>query len=242
MILFSDDINLSLEIKSFFEYPLSLFINLKMTYFPNFGLLNNMSQHLANNGAPKILDYDINNETGYTYVPASTDLVRQSLPTNDPITKQQRFNSAINDLIFSSRNSGGTSTTQPSTSDLSIRHESVINSLMNQGNKNTNISQSSSLNTTSGVSSINDRSDDDNSKKEQFIVKPDEQPSIDVEKQNKINFISVIIILFIVFMLIQLYLSQKKMEFLMDIATRQSISMYRGNDPSNNRKADNLIF
>lgn len=207
-----------------------------MTYFPNFGLLNNMSQHLANNGAPKILDYNINGETGYTYAPASTDLVSQAIPTNSSIMKQQRFNAAIDDLIFSSKNTGGTSTIQPNSSDLSLRQESVISSLMNQKDKNTSsmnttseINNTSSINTTSEINTINDTNNDSN-KKEQFVVKPDESPSIKIEKQNKMNFIAIIVIIFIVFMLIQLYLSQKKMEFLMDIATRQSFSRYSTNN------------
>ena len=214
-----------------------------MTYFPNFGLLNNMSQHLANNGTPKILDYNINGETGYTYTPASTDLVSQAVPTNSSIMKQQRFNAAIDDLIFSSKNTGEASTIQPNSSDLSLRQESVISSLMNQRDRNTNINQNTSINTSSEINGIDDTNN--NSKKEQFVVKPDEPPSTQIKKQNKMNFIAIIIIIFIVFMLIQLYLSQKKMEFLMDIATRQSFSRYSTNNDNmynirRNEKA--LIF
>ena len=37
-----------------------------MTEFPNFGLINQMSKHIANNASPKILDYQTSGSRGYT--------------------------------------------------------------------------------------------------------------------------------------------------------------------------------
>lgn len=188
-----------------------------MTYFPNYGLLNSMSQHLANNSAPKILDYTIDGNNGYTYVPASTDLVHQVVPSNDALTRQQRFNAAINDLLYPTLTgvSGGTSGGTSPSSDIALRNSAVINSLMNQQpivpvtNQMTN-----SLNQTSTISQIEDKP------KESYTVKPDETKEA-MTTQNNVNLIAVIVVMFIMFMLVQLYLNQKKMEFMMNLATRQ---------------------
>lgn len=192
-----------------------------MTYFPNFGLLNNMTQHFANNGTPKVLNYEVNGNTGYTYAPVSTDLVSQTLPANDPITRQQRFNAAINDLLFSQKQAG--ITTEPT------RDATVINSLMTQ--QPTQAPTLLPINTSAAMNQIEDSQAQ---QREQYTP-----PVLEtVEKQGGLNIAGVIIVIFILFMLVQLYLNQKKMEFLMSIAARQPYPAQRGAGLDENR----LIF
>ena len=70
-----------------------------MTIFPNVGLLNQMSRHIANNSSPHILDYDTSTDTGLQY--HSTQPIA-SLPTysSERLAQQQRFNEFTNRLLY----------------------------------------------------------------------------------------------------------------------------------------------
>ena len=195
--------------------------------FPNFGLINQMSKHLANNTSPRVLDYTVNGYDGYRYTPSSNDLVNQPLPVNNSITQQQRFNAMAEQLMFSGGGGGmggagvngsGVSGVYPiSTSQLMSNN--AERGIINQGNlidsltyPQQNYTQPSQLlNSTALEGRINDPS---SSKKEPFILGNELLPK---DTQSKINIVGTIIILFIVFMLVQLYLSQKKLEFMMSI-------------------------
>ena len=209
-----------------------------MTEFPNFGLINQMSKHIANNASPRILDYQSNEHQGYFYSPSSTDLITQPMSFNNSISQQQRFNAIADQLIYSNNAFRGhdneTINTQYSTSNdrtaeqRIMKQGSVIDSLIDPQNTNytTNINSSQNvglnnsnvmhlneaLNNTVSQGRINDSID----KKESFVNEVMSNMKIK-DSQNKLNIISIIIICFILFMLIQLYLSQKKLEFMMSI-------------------------
>lgn len=209
-----------------------------MTDFPNFGLINQMSKHIANNASPRILDYQSNGSSGYMYAPTSTDLISQATSTGNSISQQQRFNAIADQLIYGDKllnanrmNMNANANTSvnannETTFDLpyeyggrSRQQESVINTLIKQQPTNypvNNVTQNTALlNQTAEQGIINDNS---NIPKENFS--PDNANSNGIlikESQNKLNIIGIVIICFILFMLIQLYLSQKKLEFMMNI-------------------------
>lgn len=230
-----------------------------MTYFPNFGLLNNMGQHLANVGTPKILDYDIDNRNGYTYTPTPRDLVASPpIPTNNNLNRQQRFNEAINNILYS-QSQVKTNVANDIFShnpNLKLQNEKVLNSLVtpdyritedvsnvnvnnnlpniNNGIVNTNVNQNlntqndkTALNEYAPVTKVEDvnnnvNKDALNKPKENFDLKPDETPSQIQKHRMTMNLVIIAIVMFVVFMLIQLYLNQKKLEFLMDLTARQN--------------------
>ena len=181
-----------------------------MTSFPNFGLINQMSKHLANNTSPRVLDYNISDYNGYRYTPTSTDLITQPLSTNNSITQQQRFNAMAEQLMYNNDR------INPIPENTIIRQGSVIDNLispqqsLNTTSLNTTNLGTTGLNTTATLGRINDIPE----KKESFIFQDE---SLLKETQNKLNIVGTIIVVFIVFMLIQLYLSQKKLEFMMNI-------------------------
>lgn len=199
-----------------------------MTDFPNFGLINQMSKHIANNASPRILDYQSNGSSGYMYAPTSTDLISQATSTGNSISQQQRFNAIADQLIYGDKllNANRMNMNNETKFDLpyeyggrSRQQESVINTLIKQQPTNypvNNVTQNTaSLNQTAEQGVINDNS---NVPKENFS--PDNVNSNGLlmkESQNKLNIIGIVIICFILFMLIQLYLSQKKLEFMMNI-------------------------
>ena len=201
-----------------------------MTDFPNFGLINQMSKHIANNASPRILDYQSNGSSGYMYAPTSTDLISQATSTGNSISQQQRFNAIADQLIYGDKllnanmnanmNNGTTFDLPYEYGGRSRQQESVINTLIKQQPTNypvNNVTQNTaSLNQTAEQGVINDNS---NVPKENFS--PDSVNSnsgiLARESQNKLNIIGIVIICFILFMLIQLYLSQKKLEFMMNI-------------------------
>ena len=198
-----------------------------MTEFPNFGLINQMSKHIANNASPKILDYQTSGSRGYVYTPSSTDLVTHTIPVNNSISQQQRFNAIADQLIYNNnvfreneKNNNNSVYPLSNNSNVEqriIRQGSVIDSLIdpqhaNYNTTNINSDQNIALNNTASQGRINDTS----GKKESFIT----EGIFDMktkDSQNKLNVIGVVIICFILFMLIQLYLSQKKLEFMMSI-------------------------
>ena len=198
-----------------------------MTEFPNFGLINQMSKHIANNASPRVLDYQSNGNVGYVYTPSSTDLVTHTIPVNNSISQQQRFNAIADQLIYSNnvfreneKNNNNSIYPLSNNSNVEqriIRQGSVIDSLIdpqhaNYNTTNINSDQNIALNNTASQGRINDTS----GKKESFIT----EGIFDMktkDSQSKLNVIGVIIICFILFMLIQLYLSQKKLEFMMSI-------------------------
>lgn len=182
-----------------------------MTEFPNFGLLNQMSKHIANNASPRILDYQINDTNGYSYSPTSTDYITQSIPTNNSITQQQRFNAIADQLMYNNstrdynleqrmRNQGGV---------ISSLIEPQLQRQAPQQNSNTY------LNTTAEQGKINDNSG--NSEKFESSNANQSNSSINPAIQVRLNIISIIIIGFILFMLFQLYISQKKLELMVDL-------------------------
>ena len=194
-----------------------------MTEFPNFGLINQMSKHIANNASPKILDYQTSGSRGYTYSPSSTDLITQSVSSNNSISQQQRFNAIADQLIYSNNvlNEGNMNSNAiyPTTSDRNVEHRiirqgSVIDSLIDpqQTNYANSVRNGEMLNNTVSQGRINDTS----GKKESFMNEIVSDVKVK-DSQSKLNIIGVIIICFILFMLIQLYLSQKKLEFMMSI-------------------------
>ena len=201
-----------------------------MTDFPNFGLINQMSKHIANNASPRILDYQSNGSSGYMYAPTSTDLISQATSTGNSISQQQRFNAIADQLIYGDKllnanmnaniNNGTTFDLPYEYGGRSRQQESVINTLIKQQPTNypvNNVTQNTaSLNQTAEQGVINDNS---NVPKENFS--PDNvnlnSGILARESQNKLNIIGIVIICFILFMLIQLYLSQKKLEFMMNI-------------------------
>lgn len=215
-----------------------------MTDFPNFGLINQMSKHIANNASPRILDYQSNGSSGYMYAPTSTDLISQATSTGNSISQQQRFNAIADQLIYGDKllnanrmnmnmnananasvnananmNNGTTFDLPYEYGGRSRQQESVINTLIKQQPTNypvNNVTQNTaSLNQTAEQGVINDNS---NVPKENFSpdnVNPNGM--LVKESQNKLNIIGIVIICFILFMLIQLYLSQKKLEFMMNI-------------------------
>ena len=200
-----------------------------MTEFPNFGLINQMSKHIANNASPRVLDYQSNGNMGYVYTPTSTDLITHSIPINNSISQQQRFNAIADQLIYNNntfreneKDINNNNSIYPLSNNSNveqriIKQGSVIDSLINpqQANYNTtniNSSQNATLNATASQGRINDTT----GKKESFTT----EGMFDMktkDSQNKLNVISIVIICFILFMLIQLYLSQKKLEFMMSI-------------------------
>ena len=197
-----------------------------MTEFPNFGLINQMSKHIANNASPRVLDYQSNGNRGYIYSPSSTDLVTQSMPINNSISQQQRFNAVADQLIYSNnafregdKDMNNTIYSMPNNQNAEqriMRQGSVIDSLIDPQHinyaSNINPRQNTALNNTVSQGRINDTIE----KKESFAneIMPDMKIK---DSQSKLNVIGVIIICFILFMLIQLYLSQKKLEFMMSI-------------------------
>lgn len=70
-----------------------------MTIFPNVGLLDQMSRHIANNSSPRILDYETSTDTGLQYRPTRPIA---SLPTysSERLAQQQRFNEFTNRLLY----------------------------------------------------------------------------------------------------------------------------------------------
>lgn len=200
-----------------------------MTEFPNFGLINQMSKHIANNASPRILDYQSNGNVGYVYTPTSTDLITHSIPINNSISQQQRFNAIADQLIYNNafkenekdinnNNSIYSLANNSNAEQRIIRQGSVIDSLIdpqqhaNYNTTNINSNQNATLNNTASQGRINDTT----GKKESFTT----EGMLDMktkDSQNKLNVISIVIICFILFMLIQLYLSQKKLEFMMSI-------------------------
>ena len=276
-----------------------------MTGFPNFGLINQMSRHLANNAAPKILDYQTNGNDGYVYKPSSTDLITPySSVGNGSLAQQQRFNAIADQLMYASRNANianlngnvngnpysnlngnpygsgfeytnayvngynngyangnvaGYATSDviqggnyPGTVDLSsyliptttkgvdqriMKQESIIDKLVkpiSMLKTKSSETGSSRLNTTVQEGKINDMD------KESFDVdsiKVGLMGSGNNESQQKINIIGIVIICFIVFMLIQLYLSQKKIEFMMSVYDKRQGSE-RSSERSNGNGAE----
>lgn len=181
-----------------------------------------MSKHLANNTSPRVLDYSVNDYNGYRYMPSSNDLVNQPLPVNNSITQQQRFNAMAEQLMFNSvggGSGGGSGGGYPTSPSQAMTTNNVERNIINQGNlidgliyPQQNYTQPSQLlNSTALEGKINDPS---LSKKEPFMFGNELLPK---DTQSKINIVGTIIILFIVFMLVQLYLSQKKLEFMMSI-------------------------
>ena len=267
-----------------------------MTGFPNFGLINQMSRHLANNAAPKILDYQTNGNDGYMYKPSSTDLITPySSVGNGSLAQQQRFNAIADQLMYASRNANianlngnvnaspygsgfeytnayvngynngyangnvaGYATsdviqggTYPGTVDQStyliptttkgvdqriMKQESIIDKLVkpiSMLSSKSNETGSSRLNTTAQEGKINDTD------KESFgvdSIKAGLMGSGNNESQQKINIIGIVIICFVVFMLIQLYLSQKKIEFMMSVYDKRQGSE-RGSERGNGNDA-----
>lgn len=174
-----------------------------MTTFPNFGLINQMSKHLANNTSPRILDYTMSDYNGYRYTPSSTDIASQPLVTNS-ISQQQRFNAMAEQLMYNDNRSNN------DVVNHNISHQNnMIDNLVNPPQTIQPQSQQV-LNTTAPRGIINDM----NENKESFIIG---DSLVTGETRNKFNIIRTIIIVFVVFMLIQLYLSQKKLEFMMNI-------------------------
>lgn len=201
-----------------------------MTEFPNFGLINQMSKHIANNASPRVLDYQSNGNDGYIYSPSSTDLVSQFMPINNSISQQQRFNAIADQLIYSNNtfreDDKGMNNTAYSISNNQnaeqriMRQGSTIDSLINPQHinyaSNNNSGQNTALNSVVSQGRINDNIE----KKESFENGTTSNTKIK-DSQNKLNLISAIIICFILFMLIQLYLSQKKLEFMLSIYSPQ---------------------
>ena len=231
-----------------------------MTQFPNFGLLNQMSKYVANNTSPKILDYQQNDQNGYTYLPSSNDLTSFNPPIDNSIVQQQRFNAIADQLLSSSvasssassspslSNSSSTSSTSASSAykiqnsnpfsnvEMNQQQGGALNSLINPqlnqsfrqsqynnhlihqngNNEIPNTGNSGGLNTSVTQERIND-----NIGKESFGLFSKSNSS---ESEVRINIITIIIVCFIVFMLIQLYLSQKKLEFMMNVYKSQTIS------------------
>lgn len=203
-----------------------------MTDFPNFGLINQMSKHIANNASPRILDYQSNGSSGYMYAPTSTDLISQATSTGNSISQQQRFNAIADQLIYgdkllnANRMNANANMNNETKFDLpyeyggrSRQQESVINTLIKQQPPNypvNNVTQNTTpLNQTAEQGVINDNS---NVPKENFSSNNVNSNGMLIkESQNKLNIVGIVIICFILFMLIQLYLSQKKLEFMMNI-------------------------
>ena len=184
-----------------------------------------MSRHIANNASPKILDYQTSSNTGYTYAPASNDFITQPMPVANTITQQQRFNAIADQLMYT--NNSINNNDNAITKDINVNRGSVIDSLINapqNTNSNTVNNSTALLNTTAPLGKLNMSNEE---KKESFgtnendeKIKPDtDKLKLLRESQNKLNIIGVILVCFIIFMLIQLYLSQKKLEFMMNIYT-----------------------
>lgn len=68
--------------------------------FPNFGLVNQMTNHLANNGQPKILDYTNSSVNGYEYTPPRVDESGDMRNESDSVAQQKMFNEFANSLIY----------------------------------------------------------------------------------------------------------------------------------------------
>lgn len=68
--------------------------------FPNFGLVNQMTNHLANNGQPKILDYSNSSTYGYEYNPPRADITNDIRRDSDSVIQQKMFNEFANNLIY----------------------------------------------------------------------------------------------------------------------------------------------
>lgn len=204
-----------------------------MTYFPNFGLINGMTKHLVNNNSPKILDYSVDGRNGYTYAPVSSDLVNGVLPTSNAFTQQQRLNAVLDDIIYANSRHNNLDLTSTQSKDMVPINQingqtNSINSLMQQSPSQVITPNNiPTINTTADVTHIND--DDSQSNvpsisKEGFDHKSSTLSSESIDRKNKINFITIIIIVFAAFMIVQLYLSQKKMDLILDMTTRHTLS------------------
>ena len=229
-----------------------------MTQFPNFGLLNQMSKYVANNTSPKILDYQQNDQNGYTYLPSSSDLTSYNPPTDNSVTQQQRFNAIAEQLLSSSvaqsglSNNSSMSSTSASSAykiqnsnpfsnvEMNQQQGGALNSLINpQLNQSFRQSQyhpqpqplmfqnANDMNNATGAGGLNtsvtqERINDTTDSKESFGLFS-KIKSNGSESEIRLNIITVIIICFIVFMLIQLYLSQKKLEFMMNVYKSQTV-------------------
>lgn len=192
-----------------------------MTQFPNFGLINQLSRQMSTNTTPKVLDYQVDNVNGYTYIPTSTDLVHSYIPyNNSAISQQQRFNSIANELMYMNRSD----TNDDAITKNIINQSSVLNSLVNPNNQLTENNartefNRSLLNTTAnkGIIKENDSSSNNQSTNNDMNTVANDRVNKNVYVNDVLYIVVWILIAFMIFMIIQMYLSQKKLEFMMSI-------------------------
>lgn len=188
-----------------------------MTHFHNFGLINNMSKHMANNSTPNILNYDYSDRTGYTYNQGeNTSINRNSVP--ESVDKQQRFDNMVNEILYQSRTNKV---------DDSARASQIISSLQNNTgyvssynvpvNNESNRNNEQFLRTSADIKTIDDNEQRYNSYNRNI-------GNIDTSFVNSRHSMVVIcVVIFVVFMMLQIYITQKKIEMML------SLSMHRKN-------------
>jgi hypothetical protein len=154
--------------------------------FPNFGLINKVSQPVLNDGLPNILYH---NTQGYNE-PDYTNFI-QNIPSENENKKMLKFNNLLSELTDNS-------------SKRNIQNPSSINSLFNGGYNRLqsyptkNIPQQAySLNSTTGYSPIRD-----NIQKENFLFYP--PPPATTIQNNVFIFVIVLLLLFIFFKVINI--------------------------------------
>ena len=192
-----------------------------MTQFPNFGLINQLSRQISTNTTPKVLDYQVDNVNGYTYIPTSTDLVHSYIPyNNSAISQQQRFNSIANELMYMNRSD----TNDDAITKNIVNQSSVLNSLVNPNNQLTENNartefNRSLLNTTAnkGIIKENDSSSNNQSTNNDMNTVANTRVNKNINVNDVLYIVVWILIAFMVFMIIQMYLSQKKLEFMMNV-------------------------
>ena len=192
-----------------------------MTQFPNFGLINQLSRQISTNTTPKVLDYQVDNVNGYTYIPTSTDLVHSYIPYNNTaISQQQRFNSIANELMYMNKSD----TNDDVITKNIVNQSSVLNSLVNPNNQLTENNartefNRSLLNTTAnkGIIKENDSSSNNKSTNDDMNTSSNTRINKSININDALYIVAWILIAFMVFMIIQMYLSQKKLELMMNI-------------------------
>lgn len=213
-----------------------------MTEFPNFGLMNQMSKHIANNASPKILDYQMNGNNGYIFSPTSTDLMTSYTPSNNSISQQQRFNAIADQLLYNNtlfnenKQNDTNSSYNQNSNQVAVQQRSIIDSLINPQQ------QVVYSNNTQSLPKLNNKVEQgiiyDNASvpKERFT---NNDGIMRIEPENRLNIIGVVIIGLILFMLIQLYLTQKKLEFMLSMYSNNVSQPYMRQQNNNNNNGPN---
>lgn len=181
-----------------------------------------MSQHIANERATPS-DYETDTMTGYSYSP-SERIVNTPSNVSDSITKQQRFDNLVDEMLYSSRKKqlddrirqqeqirsvGGNS------QQINIRtlQEQQMNNRLKQQQEETQINETQ-RNIGNTYQQINDDNPISNEQPVEtfrpFYRRYSFEPSV-----NRSSIIIGIVVIFVLFVMLQMYVVQKKIETLL---------------------------